>query len=170
MYCAEFLVHFLREVKHSRCAEVDHLQQSTFLVAFVEEVFGFQVAEKKISFNNNKQSLPMNNLVTVAIEDSRQDLFEGLSCLLLAEGFLLEDLIEQLPTGTQFGDDVEEALLLIKFEHLDDVWVILWNYYFFDKLRNTNRKKLFLSFLLEKLKYQFLEDVDLVDQFLLFFL
>ena len=112
----------------------------------------------------------MNNLVTVAIEDSRQDLFEGLSCLLLADGFLLEDLIEQLPTGTQFGDDVEEALLLIKFEHLDDVWVILWNYYFFDKLRNTNRKKLFLSFLLEKLKYQFLEDVDLVDQFLLFFL
>lgn len=73
----------------------------------------------------------MNNLVTVAIEDSRQDLFEGLSCLLLTEGFLLEDLIEKFPTCTQFGDDVEEALLLIKFEHLDDVWVVLSNYYFF---------------------------------------
>lgn len=123
-YCAEFLVHFLRDVKHPRRAEVDHLQQSAFLVAFVQEIFWFQVASTKISFNN-KGSSPMNNLVGVAIEDSRQDLFECLSCLLLTEGFLLEDLIKKLPTSAQLGDDVEEALLLIKFEHLDDVGVVL---------------------------------------------
>ena len=79
-------------------------------------------------------------------------------------------IVPKRSSFTIFCDYVVGVILADGFVHLDDVWVILWNYYFFDKLRNTNRKKLFLSFLLEKLKYQFLEDVDLVDQFLLFFL
>ena len=71
----------------------------------------------------------MNNFVSVAVENRRQNLLEGFSCLLLAEGLLLKDLVEELSTCAQLSDDVEEALLLIKFEHLNDIGVVLFNFF-----------------------------------------
>lgn len=37
----------------------------------------------------------------------------------------LGDLIEELPTCTEFSDNVKELFVLIKLEDLDDIGVIL---------------------------------------------
>lgn len=67
----------------------------------------------------------MDDLVAVAVENSRKDLPEGLCSLLFAEALLLEDLVKELSSCAELSDDVEEALLLVELKDLDDVGVVL---------------------------------------------
>ena len=67
----------------------------------------------------------MYNLMLMAIENSRENLFHDDSSVFLSEGFLLLYLVKQFTTKAEFGDNVEELLVLVKFIDFDNIGVVL---------------------------------------------
>ena len=67
----------------------------------------------------------MDDVAFVAVVDRSEDLLEDVGCLLLVKLLFLENFVEELASGAEFGDDVEKAFVLVKLENFDDVWMIL---------------------------------------------
>ena len=67
----------------------------------------------------------MNDISLMAVVDAGEDLLHEDGAVSLAELATLEDLVEELTTLANFGDEVVPLLVLKELVHLDDVWMVL---------------------------------------------
>ena len=61
----------------------------------------------------------------MAVVDAGEDLLHEDGAVSLAELATLENLVEELTTLANFGDEVVPLLVLEELVHLDDVWMVL---------------------------------------------
>jgi len=107
---SELLIKLLTLTYDERSTEIDDLNLIEFLVGFKKNVLWFEIS--------------MNDVVDMAIVDASEDLFDEDTGVLLVELTFLDDLIEQLSTFADIGDDVVSLLILEELVHLENVWVI----------------------------------------------
>lgn len=70
-------------------------------------------------------AVPVHDVVLVEVVDCEQDLVENLKGFLLAEAFLLFEVLEQLLALDELADDVVVLGVLVHAEDLDNVGVVL---------------------------------------------
>ena len=107
----ELLVEVTAGVVDKGGTEVDDLNLVELFVLLEQDILRLQVT--------------MHDVGLVAVVDAGEDLFHEDSSIALAELTTLEDLIEELTTFADLGDQVIALLILEELVHLDDVWVIL---------------------------------------------
>ena len=108
---AQLLVKVAIGVVDERRSEVNDLDLVELLVCLQQNVFRLQVA--------------MHDVRLMAVVDAGKDLPHEDGAVSLAELATLEDLVEELTTLANFGDEVVALLVLKELVHLDDVWMVL---------------------------------------------
>ena len=108
---AELLVEVAVGIVDEGRAEINDLDLVVLLVLLEQDILGFQVA--------------VHNVPLVAVVDAGEDLFHEDGTVTLAKFAALEDLIEELATLADLGNEVVAFLILKELKHFDDVWVIL---------------------------------------------
>jgi len=107
---SELFIKLLALTNNKRCTEIDNLNLIEFLVCFKKNVLWFEIS--------------MNDVVYVAIVDARKDLSDKNTSIFLVELTSFDDLIEELTTFADIGDNVVSLLILEELVHLKNIWMI----------------------------------------------
>ena len=109
--CTEFLVEVFVGVVDEGGTEIDDLDGIEFLVLLEQNVLGLEIS--------------VHNVVLMAVIDAREDLLHKHSAVSLGELASLQDLVEELSSFADFGDEIVAFLVLEELVHLNDVGVVL---------------------------------------------
>ena len=90
--------------------EVDDLDVTLRVLGLVEEVLWLEIS--------------VNDALGMAVVNTKHQLFEAVSGLLLGVALLLDNLVEHLTTSAQLGNNVEVFIILEVLVELQDMWVI----------------------------------------------
>ena len=108
---AQLLVKVTVGVVDKGSAEVDDLDLIELLVLLEQDILGLQVT--------------VDDVGLVAVVDAGEHLLHEDGTVSLAELAALQDLVEELSTFADLGDEVVALLIFEELVHLDDVWVVL---------------------------------------------
>ena len=111
---AELLVKVSVGVVDERGAEINDLDLIELLVLLEQNVLGLQIA--------------MDDVCLMAVVDAGEDLFHKDGAVAFAEFAALQDLIEELATLADFGDQIVALLVFEELVHFDDVRVVLYSH------------------------------------------
>ena len=111
---AELLVEVAVWIVDEGRAEINDLDLVVLLVLLEQDILGLQIT--------------MHNVPLVAVVDAGEDLFHEHGTVTLAKFAALKDLIEELATLADLGNEVVALLVFKELVHFDDVRVILYTH------------------------------------------
>lgn len=118
--------------KGSCSTKIDYFEEGVAGLTFKENILRFYIPFLfkivfRVSLRKRKliKTLPMNNVIFMAIKNSRKYLFDYNCSFLFRKNLPFHNLVEKLPSSTKFRDNINILIILIKFKYFDNIRVIL---------------------------------------------
>lgn len=80
----------------------------------------------------------MGDCSRVAVTNGSDDLQENASCTVLFEVLVVDYIVKQLPPAADFQGEVERIHVVENLIQSNDVWVVLFFYYYIKAMRKTS--------------------------------
>lgn len=110
-YSSELLLEFSTCFVVGGGSKIDNLDFRVGVFSFKNDVFRFEIS--------------VNEIVFVQVQNSTQNLLHDVTSHFFSESLTIHDSIEQFSSFKILSDNEEIFVVLVEFQHFDDIWMVL---------------------------------------------